>query len=127
MIKAHLFSGRIISSSEIAFSLNEKSLFGEKLEGSIEYSATEALFLVKQKKMNIFSGKKGISFHDILKKAYRNDKRAGIKFLVYEDIRKKGYIPKSALKFGADFRVYEKGKKPSEEHAKWLVFAVKES
>ena len=42
-------------------------------------------------------------------------------------MRKKGYILKTALKFGADFRVYERGIKPGEDHARWILFIVKES
>ncbi|MBW3017686.1 tRNA-intron lyase, partial [Candidatus Woesearchaeota archaeon] len=33
----------------------------------------------------------------------------------------------TALKFGADFRVYDRGVKPGEDHAKGLVFSVPES
>jgi tRNA-intron endonuclease len=42
-------------------------------------------------------------------------------------LRKIGYVVKTALKFGADFRVYDKGVKPGEDHAKWIVYPVKES
>jgi len=42
-------------------------------------------------------------------------------------LRDKGYVVKTALKFGADFRVYEKGRTPDEEHAKWIVFVEHES
>jgi tRNA-intron endonuclease len=38
-------------------------------------------------------------------------------------MRSKGYILKSGLKFGCDFRVYEKKK----DHAKWLLFVTKDS
>ena len=31
---------------------------------------------------------------------------------------------KTALKFGADFRVYERGKRPGKGHAKWILFCV---
>jgi tRNA-intron endonuclease len=41
-------------------------------------------------------------------------------------MRKKGYVLKTALKYGADFRVYEKGVKPGEAHARWVLFAIKE-
>ena len=34
---------------------------------------------------------------------------------------------KTALKFGADFRVYDKGEKISEKHSKWIVFVNYES
>ena len=42
-------------------------------------------------------------------------------------MRNRGYIVKTALKFGADFRVYDKGKKPGKTHAKWVVFVDHES
>jgi tRNA-intron endonuclease len=33
---------------------------------------------------------------------------------------------KTALKFGADFRVYERGIKPGQDHAKWILYPVNE-
>jgi len=55
------------------------------------------------------------------------DKKIEIKYIVFKDLRQKGYIPKTALKFGADFRVYDKGAKPGISHAKWIVFVDYES
>ena len=49
------------------------------------------------------------------------------KYAVYQDLRRKGYIVKTALKFGAEFRVYENGKKPGQAHAIWIVFPVYET
>ena len=31
------------------------------------------------------------------------------------------------MKFGADFRVYDRGVKPGDDHAKWIVYPVFES
>ena len=42
-------------------------------------------------------------------------------------MREKGHILKTALKFGAEFRVYKKGIKPGKDHALWLLYPVKES
>ena len=53
------------------------------------------------------------------------DKKMYTKFIAYKDLRKKGYILKTALKYGADFRVYERGIRPGEEHARWILFAAK--
>ena len=50
-----------------------------------------------------------------------------MKLHTYRDLRKKGYILKSALKFGADFRVYDKGVKPGTDHAKWILSCVKDT
>ena len=49
-----------------------------------------------------------------------------VKFSVFKDLRDRGYVVKTALKFGADFRVYDRGVKPGEDHAKWVVFPVPE-
>ena len=42
-------------------------------------------------------------------------------------MRNRGYIVKTALKFGADFRVYDRGVKPGDDHAKWIMYPVSES
>jgi len=126
MISAHLTGDKIISTNEEAFSLCEKSCFGEKKNSKIEYSAIEALFLVQQDKMTIFSNKKTISFDKLIKKVKKFDRKIETKLAVYSDLRKRGYIVKSALKFGAEFRVYEKGIKPGDNHARWILYTVKE-
>jgi len=41
------------------------------------------------------------------------------KYLVYKDLRDKGFVVLSGLKFGVDFAVYRKG--PGLEHAPYLV------
>jgi tRNA-intron endonuclease, archaea type len=127
MIQAYLSGTKITSTSNDAFSLYEKSRFGEKKQNKIEYSLAEALFLLEKNKLQLFQNKKQIPFDQALKKAKRLDKRIEIKYPVYENLRKRGYILKTALKFGADFRVYKKGVKPGQDHALWILFCVKEA
>jgi tRNA-intron endonuclease len=117
----------IYSNSSEAYSLHEKSRFGERVDGKIRYSFYEALFLAEKNKMDVFSKNKVVPFRELAKKMQRFDKRINVKYSVFKDLRTKGYTVKTALKFGADFRVYEKGKKPGEEHAKWVVFCDFES
>lgn len=126
MINTHFIGDKLISTSPEAFSLFEKSFFGEKKNNKIEYSTMEALFLLQEKKMVILSKKKELSYEDLIKKMKKNDKKIETKLTVFSDLRKKGYIVKSALKFGAEFRVYEKGFSPNDEHAKWLLYTTKE-
>ena len=126
-IKANI-TGQIISSnSSEAYSLYKKSVFGEPNGEKIQYSLSEALFLVEKKKMEIFVGNKQILQKDLINKFRRIDRKIQIKYPVFKDLRKKGYIVKTALKFGADFRVYNKGKKPGKTHAKWILFVDHES
>lgn len=127
MIPVNVAESKITSNSIEAFSLYEKSRFGEKKEGRIEYSPIEALFLLSERKIAIFSGKKPLTKESFMKKLKKTDKRIETRLTAYKDLRKKGYILKTALKFGADFRVYERGIKPGEDHARWILFIVKES
>ena len=127
MIISYLTGNKIYSLSEDAFNLYEKSRFGEKKKNKIEYFNAEALFLVSEGKMEVFSGKKKVSEEKLLKKLRRSDKKIETKLEVFSDLRKKGYIVKTGLKFGAEFRVYEKGIKPGEDHARWILFCVSEN
>jgi tRNA-intron endonuclease len=126
-IQAHI-TGQIISSntSEAKF-LYKKSNFGESVGEKINYSLPEALFLVETKRMEILSKSKKLSSKELLNKFQRIDKRIQIKYPVFKNLREKGYVVKTALKFGADFRVYEKGSRPGKKHAKWIVFVDSET
>jgi len=126
-IKAYI-TGEIISSADAdAFSLYEKSHFGEPKNEKIQYSLNEALFLVEKEKMEIISKSKKLSLKEFMEKCRKIDNKVQIKYPVFKDLRERGYVVKTALKFGADFRVYEKGAFPGEKHAKWIVFAEHES
>ena len=127
MINVQISDNRITSNSVEAFSLYERSRFGEKKENHIEYSPIEALFLLSEKRISLFAGKKAVSRENLIKKLRKSDKRIETKLSAYRDLRRKGYILKTALKFGADFRVYQKGVKPGEDHARWVLFVVRES
>lgn len=127
MIQTHISGEKIYSNSSEAFSLYEKSRFGEKINGRIEYALVEALYLMIKKQLTVFSKEKELNFESLVSKVKKNDKRIETKLSLYQDLRQKGYIVKTALKFGADFRIYKKGTKPGEDHALWLAYAVKES
>lgn len=131
-IKAYQ-TGEIISSNdELARTLKQKSSFGEfpgKNKDKVQYTFSETLYLVENNKMEVYTltGKEPIEFDKLIKIFRKKDKKIQIKYPVFRDLRSKGFIVKTALKFGADFRVYDKGTSPGEGHAKWLVFVEHES
>lgn len=126
-IQANIIGEIISSNSSEAFSLYNKSRFGERKDDKVKYSLSEALYLVENGKMEILSKNKKIPEKELLKKFQKFDKKLQIKYPVFKDLRSKGYIVKTALKFGAEFRVYEKGSKIGDKHAKWIVFTDYES
>ena len=130
-VKAPAFKGyflgeRVVSEEIIAKELYGKSHYGEPFENKIYYSPVEALYLIDRKRLEVYEGKKKLTTEAFMKKAIKLEPNFHTKFVVYRDMRNKGYIVKTALKFGADFRVYERGTKPGEDHAKWILYPVYE-
>lgn len=109
--------------------LFDKGRYGEKQENkTVLYSLHEALYLAERGKFDVsdIKGKK-LDYKNFLKLALKVEPNFWAQYCVYKDLRKRGYIVKTALKFGADFRVYDRGVKPGEDHAKWIVYPVSES
>ena len=126
-IKAVFTGETVYSNTKEAVNMYGTSRMGEMVEGRIQYSLQEAMLLLEEKKMDIYEKSKKISLKKFLEKCKEIDKKFLTKYSVFKDLRKRGYIVKTALKFGAEFRVYEKGKQPGEEHARWILYPVKET
>jgi len=82
-------------------------------------SPIEAMYLSEKGIIKVIDikTKKEMSM-DELRKIW-NDKNFLMKYKVYKELRDKGFVVKSGLKFGADFAVYEFG--PGIDHAPFLV------
>jgi tRNA-intron endonuclease len=100
---------QLFSNSQKAITLAQTKKLGEIKSGKVIYSYYEALYLQE------------------LKKAYLVRIRIPIQILIFypifRDLRKKGYIVKEGLKFGGEFRVYEK----NNQHAKWIALPINSS
>lgn len=128
MIKAKLGEGNVATeSSNEARELFNKGRFGAIKKGHVVLSLFEALYLIEKERLEVYSGNKLLGEDLFISKAKKKVKQFSTKYAVFRDLRERGYIIKTALKFGADFRVYDKGVNPGEDHAKWIVFPVHES
>jgi tRNA-intron endonuclease len=99
--------------------------FGEKINNIFFVEPYEALFLLYNKRLNLKKKNKTLNFAELVKILLKNDVSIFTKFLIYRDLRSRGYIAKEGFGFGLDFRVYERGeylKKPS----KYVVFGINE-
>ena len=129
-VKAVFAEERVMTeNSDEARELYNQSRYGVILDnGKVQLSLLEALYLSEKERLIILDGKnKKISFEKFLKKAKKLEPNFWVRYCVFKDMRNRGYIIKTALKFGADFRVYERGVKPGEDHAKWIVYPVHEA
>ncbi len=123
-----VFTGETVSSNtKEAMSLYSQSRFGEKKSGKILYSIFEALYLLEKGKIEVIHKKKKLKFDKLLSEAREKDKNIKTKYIVFKNMRDRGFIIKTALKFGADFRVYDRGVKPGQDHARWILYPVSET
>ena len=114
--------------SDASRELYNQSRYGALLDnGKIQLSLIEALYLMEKGTLEIYKSKtKKFDSESFSKKAKKLEPNFWVRYSVFKDIRNRGYIIKTALKFGADFRVYDRGVKPGEDHAKWIVYPVYE-
>jgi len=99
--------------------------FGEKINDIFFVESYEALFLLYNNRLNLNHKNKLLDFSELAQILLRTDESIFTKFLIYRDLRTRGYIAKEGFGFGLDFRVYERGeylKKP----AKYVVFGINE-
>ncbi|MEM4312379.1 MAG: tRNA-intron lyase [Nitrososphaerales archaeon] len=103
----------------------EQKGYGEKREGKLILAPYEALYLVHIEKAQVFKKRELMSFEKLLNYIKRKDKKIMTKFLIYKDLRNRGYVVKEGFGFGSDFRVYDRGDYGSKS-AKYVVFALSE-
>jgi len=125
--KVVLTNEHVVSTAKESKELYSKSRFGEPIDSKIHYSLVEALYLLERGKISIYDNNKKLNRDSFMERANKLEPQFWSRFCVFKNIRDRGYIVKTALKFGADFRVYDRGIKPGEDHAKWIVFPVYET
>jgi tRNA-intron endonuclease len=112
-----------ITNKEMQNILEQKG-YGETRQGKFLLKPFESLYFVFYKKLRL-KGKKTMSFDELLQTCSKFDENALTKFLIYRDLRVRGYAVKDGFGFGSDFRVYERGQF-GEKGAKYLVFGLAE-
>jgi len=122
-----LFNKIISENSDAARELHKKNSYGSIEDKKIQLSVFETFYLMEKKRLNLFDGRnKEITLDAFSKKIKKSETNFFIKYAVFKDMRDRGYVVKTALKFGADFRIYDRGVKPGEDHARWIIYPVSE-
>ena len=103
----------------------EQKGYGDMVKDKLVLKPFESLYLLYTGKLALFRGKKNIGFDLFLQICKKQDESILTKFLVYRDLRTRGYTVKDGFGFGSDFRVYAKGDF-GEKGAKFLVFGLNE-
>ncbi|MCH4814620.1 MAG: tRNA-intron lyase [Saccharolobus sp.] len=89
----------------------------------LELSLIESVYLAKKGLIRVID-KNGeiLEYEKLYEYSSKIINKFDIMYRVYEDLREKGFIVRSGVKYGADFAVYTLG--PGLEHAPYVVIAV---
>ncbi|MDR3292280.1 MAG: tRNA-intron lyase [Methanobrevibacter sp.] len=113
-----------IKDNQKAIALNQKSHFG-KLEGDIlELSLIEGCYLLEKSRLKIYFNDEKIAYEFLI--SLIRDKGLYGKYIVFRDLKDRGYIIKAGFKYGSEFRLYERGKSPGDGHSHYLVKIIYE-
>jgi tRNA-intron endonuclease len=138
--EGELLENKVIIWDSGALALYDDSGYGKPLPeenpNRVELELIEATYLVEKEKLKVFekqkAKKKKLAFDDLIRIGKDIVNQFHTQFLVYRDLRERGYVVKTGFKFGAHFRVYERGvklvrgPKAPHEHTKFVVHAVPE-
>jgi tRNA-intron endonuclease len=104
----------------------EESGYGSKEGKALALRDYEALYLLYAGKLDLKdeSGK-AVTFERLAELTQKRARDSWTKFMIYRDLRSRGYVVRDGFGFGTDLRVYERGDYPKKP-ARYVVFALDE-
>ena len=103
-----------------------ESGYGSKEAKILALRDYEALYLLYAGKLDLKDEPgKSVTFERLAELTQRRARDSWTKFMIYRDLRSRGYIVREGFGFGTDLRVYERGDYPKKP-AKYVVFALDE-
>jgi tRNA-intron endonuclease len=115
-----------VSSPEGIEEFSQKG-YGVAEDGKLGLTYYEALFLLGKKTITVKDEATGknLTFEELLKRFQSVDKDAWVRYLIYRDLRSRGYVAREGFGLGIDFRLYERGDY-GKGTAKHLIFGIQE-
>lgn len=122
-MNSELSEEMVIVKDDKCVKLHDKH-YGVLTDEGLQLSLIEALYLMEKDKIKITENGEILSVHGLLDIIHK--KGLFPKYIVFRDLRNRGYIVKTGFKYGSEFRLYERGKSPGEGHSNYLVKVASE-
>ena len=103
--------------------------YGTRLQdGTLSLSPVETMFLLERNRIELLYEKDGaqIDLYQYLQRSFASQPELWTHYLVYRDLRSRGYIVKEGLSEEIPFRVYPRGSEVGKDTSKYLIYIVKE-
>ena len=120
-----IVSIKIEEGSKRPIALHEKSKFGKIEADFLHLSLIEACYLQEKGRLNIYEDDVKCTagyLIDLLK-----EHELYGKYVVYRDLKDRGYVIKTGFKYGTEFRLYDRGGGPGQGHSDFLVKIIFEN
>jgi len=124
-ISAKLINEKIIVINPKMQNILTERGFGEPEKDTLVLDSFEVLYLLYNNKLELKKVNKTIIFDELIQQYIQKNDDILTRFLLYRDLRTKGYVVKDGFGFGSDFRVYERGNYGLKD-AKFIIFAFNE-
>ena len=124
-ISAKLINEKIIVIDPKMQNILAERGFGESEKDNLILDPIETLYLLYNNKLELKKVNKTIIFDELIQKYIQKNDDTLIRFLLYRDLRTKGYAVKDGFGFGSDFRVYERGTYGLKD-ARYVIFVFNE-
>ena len=120
-----IVSIKIEEGSKKPIALHEKSMFGKIEADYLNLSLIEACYLLEKGRLNIYEDNVECSIGYLMDLLKEQDLYG--KYIVYRDLKDRGFVIKTGFKYGSDFRLYDRGRSPGKGHSDFLVKIVYEN
>ena len=121
-------SGKGYVASEDADRLSQQGFYGTRIEGNrLELEPVELLHLIERKRVTAKTPSgDSVGSDYIVSELLEEDPDLWVSYLVFRDLRSRGYAVRKGFGRGIGFRVYARGDRPGAANAKELVYVLKE-
>jgi tRNA-intron endonuclease len=121
-------NGKGYAASEDADKLSQQGFYGTRIEvNRLELEPVELLHLIERKRVTVTTPSgDSIGSDYIVSALLEEDPDLWVSYLVFRDLRSRGYAVRKGFGRGIGFRVYARGDRPGAANAKELVYVLKE-
>ena len=121
-------NGKGYVASEDADRLSQQGFYGSRIDGNkLELEPVELLHLIERKRVVVTTPSgEHVGSDYIVNNLLVDEPDLWIQYLVFRDLRSRGYAVRKGFGSGIGFRVYARGDRPGTGNAKELVYVLKE-
>jgi tRNA-intron endonuclease len=116
----------VVADQAEASQIYNKGYYGVPQTGGVlKLDLMEATYLLESARVEVMHGSEKLTPGELLRLAHKTSKGFEVRYLVYRELRQRGYIVKMGQP-PLDFRVFPRGGSPNKTPSKWWVAAISE-